>query len=102
MQWLLLRRGSECYNNLVVSTKPIMGSRYDEKVESYFDVYLRTPGLPASDISRALLARGNARRLAGERLLARAQQGMYVLVLATKYLKKRTRFPNRLQDGSLE
>ncbi|KAI0085541.1 hypothetical protein BDY19DRAFT_1094676 [Irpex rosettiformis] len=48
--------------------------QYDEKVESYFDVYLRTPGLPASDISRALLARGNARRVAGERLLARAQQ----------------------------
>ena len=54
-------------------------SRYSEKVENYFDVYLRTPGLPPDDIARALLARGNARRIAGERLLARAQQGACML-----------------------
>lgn len=40
------------------------------------EVYLRTPGLPREDVAKALLARGNARKMAGERLLAKAQQGM--------------------------
>ena len=43
-------------------------------MENYLEVYLRTPGLEKKDVARALLARGNARKMAGERLLARAQQ----------------------------
>ena len=38
------------------------------------DVYLKTPGLEKEDVARALLARGSARRMAGEKLLAKAQQ----------------------------
>ena len=48
--------------------------RYGEEVENYLEVYLRTPGLEKRDIARALLARGNARKTASERLLAKAQQ----------------------------
>ena len=48
--------------------------RYGDEVENYLDVYLRTPGLERKDVARALLARGNARKMAGEKLLARAQQ----------------------------
>ena len=48
--------------------------RYGDEVENYLDVYLRTPGLEKKDVARALLARGNARKTAGEKLLARAQQ----------------------------
>ncbi len=51
--------------------------RYGEQVENYMDVYLRTPGLPKEDIAKALLARGNARKVSGERLLAKAQQGTF-------------------------
>lgn len=47
---------------------------YGDEVENYLDVYLRTPGLEKQDVARALLARGNARKMAGERLLAKAQQ----------------------------
>lgn len=56
----------------MVSTK---ATRYGDQVENYIDVYLRTPGLPKQDMAKALIARGNARKLAGERLLAKAQQG---------------------------
>lgn len=49
-------------------------SRYGDEVENYLDVYLRTPGLEKKDVARALLARGNARKMAGDKLLARAQQ----------------------------
>ncbi len=48
--------------------------RYGDEVENYLDVYLRTPGLENKDLARALLARGNARKTASERLLAKAQQ----------------------------
>ncbi|RDX41590.1 hypothetical protein OH76DRAFT_1364283 [Lentinus brumalis] len=48
--------------------------RYGDEVENYLDVYLRTPGLENKDMARALLARGNARKTASERLLAKAQQ----------------------------
>ena len=54
-------------------------NRYGDKVEQYLDVYLRTPGLASEGISRAQLARGTARRLAAERLLAKAQQGLMVI-----------------------
>ena len=53
----------------------VYSHRYGEQVENYLEVYLRTPGLPKEDVAKALLARGNARKLAGERLLAKAQQG---------------------------
>jgi hypothetical protein len=49
--------------------------RYGSQVENYLDVYLRTPNLPKEDIARALLARGAARRAAGEKLMAKAKQG---------------------------
>lgn len=52
----------------------IESGEYGEQVENYLDVYLRTPGLSKDDVAKALLARGNARRLSGERLLTRAQQ----------------------------
>ncbi|RPD77281.1 hypothetical protein L226DRAFT_533277 [Lentinus tigrinus ALCF2SS1-7] len=59
---------------LETSLALIESGRYGEEVENYLDVYLRTPGLEKKDIARALLARGNARKTAGERLLAKAQQ----------------------------
>jgi hypothetical protein len=49
--------------------------RYGPDVENYMEVYLRTPNLPKNDIARALLARGNARKRCGERLLAKAEEG---------------------------
>ncbi|KAJ3478900.1 hypothetical protein NLI96_g9437 [Meripilus lineatus] len=55
----------------------IEAGRYGDQVENYIDVYLRTPGLPKQDMAKALIARGNARKLAGERLLAKAQQDLY-------------------------
>lgn len=45
-------------------------------MENYLDVYLRTPGLEKEDVSRALVARGEARRLAGEKLLLKANSGV--------------------------
>ncbi|KAI0659532.1 hypothetical protein C8Q70DRAFT_915293 [Cubamyces menziesii] len=59
---------------LETSLALIEGGRYGDEVENYLDVYLRTPGLERHDVARALLARGNARKTAGEKLLARAQQ----------------------------
>ncbi|PFH50376.1 hypothetical protein AMATHDRAFT_61202 [Amanita thiersii Skay4041] len=47
---------------------------YGPEVENYLDIYLKSPNLPRSDVVKALLARGNARRRCGERLLAKAQQ----------------------------
>lgn len=44
-------------------------------MENYFDVYLRTPGIRREDMARALLARGNARKRGGEKLLSKAQEG---------------------------
>ncbi|KAH8112135.1 hypothetical protein DFH11DRAFT_1609969 [Phellopilus nigrolimitatus] len=52
----------------------IQAGQYGDKVENYLDVFLRTPGIRDEDVSRAQLARGNARRLAAERLLAQAHQ----------------------------
>ncbi|KIY63496.1 hypothetical protein CYLTODRAFT_403166 [Cylindrobasidium torrendii FP15055 ss-10] len=48
--------------------------RYGEDVENYFQVYLKTPSLPMADVTRALVARGTARKAAGEALLADAQK----------------------------
>ncbi|PCH43202.1 hypothetical protein WOLCODRAFT_103209 [Wolfiporia cocos MD-104 SS10] len=52
----------------------IEAGRYGDDVENYLEIYLKTPGLPTSDVTKALLARGNARKLAGEKLLVKAQQ----------------------------
>ncbi|KAF9529918.1 hypothetical protein CPB83DRAFT_851811 [Crepidotus variabilis] len=52
----------------------IEAGQYGDEVENYFEVYLKTPGLPREDVARALLARGNARQHIGEKLLAKAQQ----------------------------
>ena len=49
--------------------------RYGNVVEDYLDVYLRTPDLPKDDITRALVARGRARRGAGQKLLLMASRG---------------------------
>lgn len=49
--------------------------RYGAQVENYLEVYLRTPGLSRSDVTRALLARGSARKQGGESLLAKADHG---------------------------
>ncbi|KZV99980.1 hypothetical protein EXIGLDRAFT_639849, partial [Exidia glandulosa HHB12029] len=51
----------------------IDAGQYGDDVENYFDVLLRMPGLPQDQLTRALLARGSARRAAGEQLLARAE-----------------------------
>jgi hypothetical protein len=49
--------------------------RYGAEVENYLEVYLKTPGLSKSDVTRALLARGTARKQGGESLLVKADQG---------------------------
>jgi hypothetical protein len=50
--------------------------RYGQEVENYLEVYLKTPGLAKEDISKALLARGNARKEGGEKLLDKAREGI--------------------------
>lgn len=50
--------------------------RYGVEVENYLEVYLKTPGLSKSEITKALLARATARKQGGEKLLARADQGI--------------------------
>lgn len=49
--------------------------RYGSKVEQFLEVYLKTPGLPQEEVTKALLARGTARRVAAERLMTKANQG---------------------------
>lgn len=53
--------------------------RYGPKVEEFFEVYLKTPGLPREDVTKALLARGAARRAAAERLMVKAKQGAHIV-----------------------
>jgi hypothetical protein len=70
--------------------------RYGPDVEKYFEVYLRTPNLPKADVARALLARANARKRAGEQLICRAQQGLFVsLSILSLETHSSIRFPNR-------
>jgi len=57
------------------STTKLVPYRYGGVVEDYLDVYLRTPNLPKDDIVRALVARGRARKGAGQRLLLMASCG---------------------------
>ncbi|KZT03268.1 uncharacterized protein LAESUDRAFT_659991 [Laetiporus sulphureus 93-53] len=53
----------------------IEAERYGPDVERYLDVYLRTPDIAQEDLRKALRIRANARKAAGEMLLAKAQQG---------------------------
>ena len=57
------------------NSSPPPPDRYGPKVEEFLEVYLNTPGIPQQDVTKALLARGAARRAAAERLMAKAKQG---------------------------
>lgn len=79
--------------------------RYGEQVENYLEVYLRTPGLSKDNVAKALLARGNARKAAGEKLLAKAQQGMSARHIVLSTHADRTlhgRLPSRSEVGPLQ
>ncbi|KAK0200681.1 hypothetical protein DFS33DRAFT_1386599 [Desarmillaria ectypa] len=52
----------------------IESGQYGDDVENYLEVYLKTPNLPREEVARALLARGKARKLAGDNLLEKAHQ----------------------------
>lgn len=52
---------------------------YGEEVERYLEVFLSTPGIGKEETSRALLARGKARRIAADKLLTRSHQGMALI-----------------------
>ncbi|KXN82398.1 hypothetical protein AN958_02603 [Leucoagaricus sp. SymC.cos] len=52
----------------------IDAGRYGDEVERYLDVYLKTPNLPKTKVAKALLARANARKACGDKLLAQAHQ----------------------------
>lgn len=66
----------DLYHIIVLVCSICFGSRYGPEVEHYLEVYLKTPNLSKADLARALLARGNARKEAGDRLLAKANLGM--------------------------
>ncbi|KAJ6626001.1 hypothetical protein B0H10DRAFT_1999879 [Mycena sp. CBHHK59/15] len=68
--------------NLLLDTalSLIEAGHYGAEVENYIEVYLRTPNLPRSDVVRALLARGNARRAGGENLMAKAEQDFHAVL----------------------
>ncbi|KAH6912156.1 hypothetical protein BKA70DRAFT_1422877 [Coprinopsis sp. MPI-PUGE-AT-0042] len=55
----------------------IEAGKYGSEVEQYLEVFLKTPNLPDGDVVRALLARAAARRVAGEQLLAKANQDFH-------------------------
>ncbi|KAL0952649.1 hypothetical protein HGRIS_006893 [Hohenbuehelia grisea] len=59
---------------LETSLAMIQAGEYGPEVENYLEVYLRTPNLSRDNITKALLARGNARQASGEKLLVKAQQ----------------------------
>ena len=69
---------------------PLPPRRYGGVVEDYLDVYLRTPDLPKDDIARALVARGRARKGAGQRLLLMASRGLsHPFVVLNSYFADR-------------
>jgi hypothetical protein len=78
--------------------------RYGQEVENYLEVYLKTPGLAKEDISKALLARGNARKEGGEKLLDKAREGISALPpsLSNPDPMIWNRFPGRIEAGSLK
>lgn len=52
--------------------------RYGDEVERYLEVFLATPNADAEKVSKALMARGGARRAAANKLLTRAHQGIQI------------------------
>ncbi|SJL10819.1 uncharacterized protein ARMOST_14213 [Armillaria ostoyae] len=52
----------------------IESGQYGDDVENYLEVFLKTPNLPREEVAKALLARGKARKVAGDRLLEKAHQ----------------------------
>ena len=78
--------------------------RYGPDVENYLEVYLRTPDLPRTDVAKALLARGNARKRSGDRLLAKAQEGAFGLrpLFLASNDDFSTRFPSGSEVGSIQ
>jgi hypothetical protein len=74
--------------------------RYGGVVEDYLDVYLRTPDLSKDDIARALVARGRARKGAGQRLLLMASRGLsHPFVVLNSYFADR--IPSSAIDSPL-
>ncbi|KIJ41064.1 hypothetical protein M422DRAFT_172759 [Sphaerobolus stellatus SS14] len=57
----------------------IESGRYGEEVERYLEVFLATPGISQEQVTSALIARGNARRIAADRLLTRAHQDFHAV-----------------------
>ena len=58
-------------------------------------MFLRTPGLPQEAVARALVARGKARKEAGQRLLVKGEQGkicihLMCLFVCLETMRKRT------------
>lgn len=78
--------------------------RYGQEVENYLEVYLKTPGLGKEDISKALLARGNARKEGGEKLLDKAREGIsaFLASLSKSDLMIWGRFPGCIEAGPLK
>ncbi|KAF6750433.1 hypothetical protein DFP72DRAFT_911157 [Ephemerocybe angulata] len=68
--------------NLLLDTalSLIEAGKYGAEVENYIEVYLKTPNLPRRDMARALLARGNARKAAGDRLLVKANLDFHAVL----------------------
>ena len=66
---------------LVLFVEASLHCRYDDNVERYLDVYLKTPNLPKPKMAKALLARANARKACAEKLLAQAHKGVRQLPL---------------------
>jgi len=66
-----------------------LARRYGAQVEDFLKVYLRTPGLPQEDVTKALLARGAARRAAAEKLMVRAHEGTSTLKLPASRANRR-------------
>ncbi|KAF5347337.1 hypothetical protein D9756_009951 [Leucocoprinus leucothites] len=58
----------------------IDAGRYGDDVERYLDVYLKTPNLPKTKVAKALLARANARKAFGDRLLAQAHEDFHAVL----------------------
>ncbi|KAJ3548644.1 hypothetical protein NMY22_g1192 [Coprinellus aureogranulatus] len=68
--------------NLLLDTALALidAGKYGPEVENYLEVYMKTPNLPRHDMARAFLARGNARKAAGDRLLAKANLDFHAVL----------------------
>ncbi|KII90118.1 hypothetical protein PLICRDRAFT_40319 [Plicaturopsis crispa FD-325 SS-3] len=84
--------------NLLLQTsfQLISAGQYGDDVEKFLEVYLRTPGLTKQEMAKALLARGNARKAAGDKLLVKAKQDFQaVLNLDPSNHELQTQFQRR-------